>query len=73
MIGQNTGWQPIETAPKDGTPVDIWERGFYGQRLTNMRRCDLGNNNIFYEAIISGPACVRDVTHWMPIPNPPTN
>lgn len=28
-----TGWQPIETAPLDGTRVDLWEGG---RRMTNM-------------------------------------
>lgn len=64
------GWQPIKTAPKDGTPVDIW-RGSYGERATDMRRVDFGGGNVFYEPIFSGPTCVRDATHWMPLPPPP--
>jgi hypothetical protein len=27
-----TRWQPIETVPKDGTPVDLWVRGTITQR-----------------------------------------
>lgn len=64
-------WQPIETAPKDGTPVDIWRPSWGGERVTNMRRVELSHENIFYEPISSGPACVRDATHWMPLPAPP--
>ena len=65
-------WQPIETAPKDETPVDIWRPG-YGceSRCTNMRRVDMGSGNIYYEPILCGPCCVRDATHWMPLPEPP--
>ena len=65
------GWLPIETAPKDQTPVDLWRPSWGGERCTNMRRVDLGNGNVFYEPVSSGPSCVRDATHWMPIPQNP--
>ena len=65
-------WLPISTAPKDDTPIDIW-RSFdgYGERCTNMQRVDMGGGNIFYAAIEFGPSCVRNATHWMPIPSAP--
>jgi len=63
-------WLDIETAPKDGTAVDIF-RGDWKERCTNMQRVDLGNGNVFYEPVESGPCCVRDATHWMPIPVDP--
>ena len=68
---QPDGWQPIETAPTDDTPVDIWRPSWGGERCTAMCRIDLGRGNIFYAPTKSGPACVRDATHWMPIPEAP--
>lgn len=56
-------WQPIETAPKDGTEV-----------LT-FRQAKLMAVAIWFEEI--GRWCVTDgcdivdVTHWMPLPEPP--
>jgi hypothetical protein len=64
-------WQPIETAPKDDTIIDIWTPN--DGRLTNYRRAQLSPTNIFYEPVESGVCCVRDATHWMPIPNPPND
>ena len=67
-------WMPIATAPKDSTPIDIWRPGFGndgGERCTNMRRVDLGRGNTYYEPVESGPTCVRNATHWMPIPEAP--
>jgi hypothetical protein len=61
-------WRPIETAPQDGTPVDIFADGV---RLPDMRRVQLGPENVFYSPVNSGPSCVRDATHWMPLPAAP--
>jgi hypothetical protein len=65
-------WKPIETAPKDGTPVDLWDEK-YGGRMVNMRRVDHNGDgkNVYYEAVDEGYTCVRTATHWMPIPEPP--
>lgn len=66
-------WQPIGTAPKDGTPVDLWCRVRNGRpvRLTNMWftpstgwRTD--KRNEWKEQI------AKDATHWMPLPPPPS-
>lgn len=65
-----SGWQPIETAPRNATPIDVW-RGEWKERATNVRRVRLAPDNIFYESVSSGPSCIRDATHWMPIPDAP--
>lgn len=34
------GWQPIETAPKDGTVIDLWDAGSPGSPFGGHRLCD---------------------------------
>jgi hypothetical protein len=79
-------WQPIETAPKDGTPVDLWLVTKFSDHLKEPTRCRritdaawddqwLWFNGIF-TAHVEG---VRDgdwkavATHWMPLPSPPAS
>ena len=66
-------WQPIETAPKDGTAIDLWvsyEDGS-GQRVTD---CTWFNGRWWPG---EGPTWQLDegdgekITHWRPLPNPP--
>jgi len=54
-------WQPIETAPKDGTPVLMIEDGrqFVAQWSTCCGWCN-GEDGILMP------------DYWMPLPNPPT-
>ena len=67
-------WQPIETAPKDGTQILVWDGNnfnvsWYGYPSVSER----------YKAFIYGEAvgdynCFSEVyepTHWMPLPEPP--
>jgi len=65
-------WQPIETAPKDGTHFFAtgWEKApselFLGHWWVGVARksgntLELENRNINKSAI----------THWMPLPKPP--
>lgn len=53
-----TTWQPIETAPKDGTVIDLWYPDF--GRLADQ----------WYDAD-DGWFVAPNPTHWMPIPEPP--
>jgi hypothetical protein len=69
MSDQKDGWRPIESAPKDGTYIlayPIWGpphevAEIYWQVMRRESRW----------AIPFGPACVRQPTHWMPLPEPP--
>ena len=71
------GWQPIETAPKDGTRVDLWaaERERYmSERVTDcwfMYGQWMHHRTIYDEATVDDLAPLYNVTHWMPLPPPP--
>lgn len=74
---KSSGWQPIETAPKDGTRVDLYgSRSGKPRRFTNAWWAEdcwggqlLGTHSWCFDQ--------RDVygkfefTHWMPLPAPP--
>lgn len=67
-------WQPIETAPKDGALVLIAERGGRVQVAKWMIE-PWGTKGDWYVQLTSGGADTyptTDVTHWMPLPSPPT-
>lgn len=73
-------WQPIETAPLDGTPVDLWairDSKFDREgRYTDCRfiRRTYGTEP-FGEPVWNGlnDRYVKVTpTHWMPRPAPPT-
>lgn len=61
-------WQPIKTAPKDNTLIDLWHP-IHG-RMTNYRRANNGKGD-YYWPIYGGLTLVRDATHWMPVPGGP--
>lgn len=58
-------WQPIETAPKDGTEVLIFD----GANRT------VGYFNRYWSLSVMGAYAeddeIYDPTHWMPLPEPP--
>jgi hypothetical protein len=65
-----TGWQPIETAPKDGTAVLVYNPKIY---RTSQFVARWDDHDQYWQSV----ACVDDyygsseVTHWMPLPAPP--
>jgi hypothetical protein len=75
-LGPWVAWQPIETAPKDGTPVDLWQPRI--GRWTNMR-WDYHNwmsgkpvgEKSWGGGSRDGPDA--EPTHWMPVPAPPND
>lgn len=68
-------WLDIETAPKDGTDIDVY--GDY-YRHTDCRWMENGGDPGWYKVIryheyTGFPIWekIQDVTHWMPLPLPP--
>lgn len=67
-------WQPIETAPKDGTDIDIWASfGSGGERYTNVSFLRgawrvLGVNELDQTTYVEVDGTP---THWMLPPEPP--
>ncbi len=64
-------WQPIETAPKDGTDVLIGWFELPGQKSMTIvfwhsfRKAWCNTWTLFSANAVSQP------THWMPLPEPP--
>ena len=61
------GWQPIGTAPKDGTNVLAYEDG-----AVTVLYWDEDRDSWFYP-YKGGKTRWPDITHWMPLPPPPTD
>ena len=79
---KDEGWRPIESAPKDGTLIDIWWCGGDMPNTADCRRV-LGRwserREIFgatepegWRAGVSVPGPEYTATHWMPLPTAPT-
>lgn len=75
-------WRPIETAPRDGTEVDVWN----GNRIPNAKwtRPDGGSDEFKAWCHFDVDQCpygngvdrcwdmiYPEPTHWMPLPPPP--
>lgn len=76
-----SAWQPIETAPKDGTGILYADRsGYVG--ITYWTSCDVYSRTAGYQKQMGWFDCDDDgitrplvgdyePTHWMPKPDPP--
>lgn len=65
-------WQPIETAPKDGTVILGYSSSIewivvYAKKW----RWQYGKPDTI-EWTISPGEMISDITHWQPLPKPPT-
>lgn len=71
-------WQPIETAPKDGT----WVLGYFPSMKVHAVPCHYGIDvrighdgesfwGMFGIGALYGDKCMIWPTHWQPLPLPP--
>jgi hypothetical protein len=71
-----TEWQPIETAPRDGTSVLLFATqnphdmvDYKGAQVLSGYWCQLDEAWCSTGSTWTGP--FYDPTHWMPLPEPP--
>lgn len=72
---QNNTWQPIESAPRDGTRILVWDGytqfvAWWGERSLWSRQADAwvyGECGGEYNSLPE----VDQPTHWMPLPEEP--
>jgi hypothetical protein len=70
-------WQPIETAPRDGTRILAYQIFSETKPVLVVHRHDPGgaerNPRHNYDTWVSDwNTPVGEITHWMPLPEPPT-
>ena len=62
-------WQQIETAPKDGTEILL----ACALPLVDIGLCYWRNDNVMVGWTWGLGKEFRNPTHWMPLPDPPSN
>jgi len=70
------GWQPIETAPKDGTRVLAWTRNAQSAFVAFWREHGLAPEDeergwLTLMGVRATSEHGSDLSHWMPLPSPP--
>lgn len=76
LMMQCQGWQPIETAPRDGTTVSLYAKDNHGEQhwipksqYTTMT--DFIGNEYKGWTNLRRDFLEKKPTHWMPLPTPP--
>lgn len=73
--GRGEGWRPIETAPKDGTKVDLWCRApGLSAGSGRVPDCWFSAGRWWAYDEHGDDQCrsqVHNATHWRPLPPPP--
>jgi len=62
-------WRPIETAPKDGSWLLLWDANF---NTTHNTPACVGRHNANNVWVNDVHATIKPPTHWMPLPNAPS-
>jgi len=66
----NNEWQPIETAPKDGTNILVFENDNESDAEVMIANYYGGNGH--WSISWDDRGIEINPTHWMPLPKPPT-
>lgn len=70
--GRVSGWQPIATAPTDGTQILGYRLGRYAEACRVQRDdCEMWQFGRVSGNVKLYPECKP--THWQPLPKPPTD
>jgi hypothetical protein len=69
MIGE---WQPIETAPRDGTRIIVYRPKFDGNYIPQVGY-DFWMTGSYYSECWGKSRKDCPPTHWMPFPEPPSS
>ncbi|MCV2448908.1 hypothetical protein [Paracoccus sp. DMF] len=70
-------WQPISTAPRDGTKVDLWGINHLHYDKKSYRKCDVAWGRVTdwmgreRDDWQHGMGEDFEPTHWLPLPQPP--
>ena len=70
----NQGWQPIESAPKDGTRILVWLKPLSQHEKINTDAQHSWVDKAHWTKFNGGGWVHYQLgtpTHWMPLPNPP--
>ena len=66
-------WQPIETAPKDGTVIlACFDKWYHPMAVCWAAYHPNAKGKACWRTSAIGGDKVEQLTHWMPLPSPPT-
>jgi hypothetical protein len=76
LAALETRWRTIDTAPKDGTPIDLWAKWWHAHTDTFLGRrvpdCKWAERSGHARWTSDSPIPSNSrFTHWTPTPDPP--